>query len=153
MMEGEEMLSVPLVATNASLIRMPDKKHWRCRGLNPGHLTCKASALPLSYIPVVVGKLRINFIYGVVWLCLLSFVFSLFKTISKSHRDSNSHRESQDSVLSANHYTMGPIEETSIDLVPMLLFSIFIWFCSKTDLGLSGNWTRDLSHPKRESYH
>ena len=26
-------------------------KHWRCRGLNPGPLTCEASALPLSYIP------------------------------------------------------------------------------------------------------
>ena len=24
---------------------------WRCRGLNPGPLTCEASALPLSYIP------------------------------------------------------------------------------------------------------
>lgn len=24
---------------------------WRCRGLNPGPLACKASALPLSYIP------------------------------------------------------------------------------------------------------
>lgn len=27
------------------------KKKWRCRGLNPGPLTCEASALPLSYIP------------------------------------------------------------------------------------------------------
>lgn len=27
------------------------KKAWRCRGLNPGPLTCEASALPLSYIP------------------------------------------------------------------------------------------------------
>lgn len=24
---------------------------WRCRGLNPGPFTCKANALPLSYIP------------------------------------------------------------------------------------------------------
>ena len=24
---------------------------WRCRDLNPGPLTCEASALPLSYIP------------------------------------------------------------------------------------------------------
>ena len=28
------------------------KRMWRCRGLNPGPLTCKASALPLSYIPI-----------------------------------------------------------------------------------------------------
>ena len=28
-----------------------DKKVWRCRELNPGHLACEASALPLSYIP------------------------------------------------------------------------------------------------------
>ena len=27
------------------------KKMWRCRGLNPGPHTCKACALPLSYIP------------------------------------------------------------------------------------------------------
>ena len=26
-------------------------KMWRCRGLNPGPFTCKANALPLSYIP------------------------------------------------------------------------------------------------------
>ncbi len=24
---------------------------WRCRGSNPGPFTCKANALPLSYIP------------------------------------------------------------------------------------------------------
>ena len=27
------------------------KKLWRCGGLNPGPFTCKANALPLSYIP------------------------------------------------------------------------------------------------------
>uniref|UniRef100_A0A8C2C1M4 Lysosomal membrane ascorbate-dependent ferrireductase CYB561A3 n=1 Tax=Cyprinus carpio TaxID=7962 RepID=A0A8C2C1M4_CYPCA len=27
------------------------KEKWRCRGLNPGPHTCKACALPLSYIP------------------------------------------------------------------------------------------------------
>ena len=27
------------------------KLHWRCRGSNPGPHTCKACALPLSYIP------------------------------------------------------------------------------------------------------
>ena len=28
------------------------KKTWRCGGLNPGPFTCKANALPLSYIPL-----------------------------------------------------------------------------------------------------
>ena len=28
------------------------KKFWSCGGLNPGPLTCKASALPLSYNPL-----------------------------------------------------------------------------------------------------
>ena len=27
-------------------------KKWRCGGLNPGPFTCKANALPLSYIPI-----------------------------------------------------------------------------------------------------
>ena len=27
------------------------KSLWRCGGLNPGPFTCKANALPLSYIP------------------------------------------------------------------------------------------------------
>ena len=27
-------------------------KEWRCWELNPGHLACEASALPLSYIPL-----------------------------------------------------------------------------------------------------
>ena len=29
-----------------------NEKDWRCGGLNPGPFTCKANALPLSYIPV-----------------------------------------------------------------------------------------------------
>ena len=28
------------------------KNDWRCRGSNPGPFTCKANALPLSYIPI-----------------------------------------------------------------------------------------------------
>ena len=28
---------------------------WRHRGSNPGHLACEASALPLSYIPLMCG--------------------------------------------------------------------------------------------------
>ena len=27
---------------------------WRCGGSNPGPFTCKANALPLSYIPLVI---------------------------------------------------------------------------------------------------
>ena len=30
------------------------KELWRHRGSNPGHLACEASALPLSYIPMIV---------------------------------------------------------------------------------------------------
>lgn len=30
---------------------MGKKESWRCRGSNPGPFTCKANALPLSYIP------------------------------------------------------------------------------------------------------
>ena len=29
------------------------EKIWRCGGLNPGPFTCKANALPLSYIPLI----------------------------------------------------------------------------------------------------
>ena len=29
------------------------KEMWRHRGSNPGHLACEASALPLSYIPII----------------------------------------------------------------------------------------------------
>ena len=32
---------------------LPPPMPWRCRGLNPGPLACEASALPLSYIPVL----------------------------------------------------------------------------------------------------
>ena len=35
-------------------------KAWRCRGLNPGPLTCKASALPLSYIPCAPNSQKLN---------------------------------------------------------------------------------------------
>ena len=30
---------------------------WRCRGLNPGPFTCKANALPLRYIPILILEL------------------------------------------------------------------------------------------------
>ena len=40
---------------------------WRCRGSNPGPFTCKANALPLSYIPV------------------RSFAFGYFTTLSDIH--------------------------------------------------------------------
>ena len=37
----------------ACLVWMSSKKYkWRCGGSNPGPFTCKANALPLSYIPV-----------------------------------------------------------------------------------------------------
>ena len=29
-----------------------EKRMWRCGGSNPGPFTCKANALPLSYIPI-----------------------------------------------------------------------------------------------------
>jgi hypothetical protein len=34
------------------VITETNKKTWRCRGSNPGPFTCKANALPLSYIPI-----------------------------------------------------------------------------------------------------
>ena len=34
----------------------PKSSAWRCRGLNPGPFTCKANALPLSYIPYLFFK-------------------------------------------------------------------------------------------------
>lgn len=39
---------------NASGAKVSDNSRtcWRCRGLNPGPHTCKACALPLSYIPI-----------------------------------------------------------------------------------------------------
>ena len=40
-----------LVTTNTQ-----KQKKWRYRDLNPGLLTCEASALPLSYIPAVVSQ-------------------------------------------------------------------------------------------------
>ena len=30
-----------------------EKIKWRCRGSNPGPFTCKANALPLSYIAIL----------------------------------------------------------------------------------------------------
>ena len=37
--------------SNTTLYLLSLKNLWRCRDLNPGPLTCEASALPLSYIP------------------------------------------------------------------------------------------------------
>ena len=55
-------------------------------------------------------------------------------------------------VQSANHYTMGPgcfhaarIMRTSLFLYCPEKYQKMLW-------GSSGIWTRDLSHPKRESY-
>ena len=35
-------------------------KKWRCGGSNPGPFTCKANALPLSYIPPLGGAVQNN---------------------------------------------------------------------------------------------
>ena len=41
------------------------KSQWRCRDLNPGPLTCEASALPLSYIPnVLTLELKVPMVFG-----------------------------------------------------------------------------------------
>ena len=37
-------------ATTACVLHLAQKV-WRCGGSNPGPFTCKANALPLSYIP------------------------------------------------------------------------------------------------------
>ena len=44
-------LCVGFVAMIRGAPRKSKKKVWRCGGLNPGPFTCKANALPLSYIP------------------------------------------------------------------------------------------------------
>ena len=36
------------------------KNNWRCRGSNPGPFTCKANALPLSYIPMLLNLQSVN---------------------------------------------------------------------------------------------
>ena len=38
------------------------KMKWRCRGSNPGPFTCKANAVPLSYIAILEGR-AYTFIY------------------------------------------------------------------------------------------
>ena len=39
------------MCVNMHLKMEKKNQNWRCGGSNPGPLTCKASALPLSYIP------------------------------------------------------------------------------------------------------
>ena len=41
-----------------------EKKIWRCRGSNPGPHTCKACALPLSYIPIYTGTIHSQYCYS-----------------------------------------------------------------------------------------
>ena len=54
------------------------------------------------------------------------------------------------------HWTMYPFDEAWINIIDcILLMSHFRKWASQLSLqmGCSGNWTRDLSHPKRESCH
>ena len=44
-------LRPPYKCAAGKLLFIFDKRLWRCGGLNPGPFTCKANALPLSYIP------------------------------------------------------------------------------------------------------
>ena len=37
---------------------------WRCRGSNPGPFTCKANALPLSYIPFTLSCVKFKIFNG-----------------------------------------------------------------------------------------
>lgn len=52
------LLGLPTVWQD--LGRKKGRKPWRCRGLNPGPHTCKACALPLSYIPFPRQSCRIG---------------------------------------------------------------------------------------------
>ena len=42
-----------LLGQRGSMKKHVRQKEWRCGGSNPGPFTCKANALPLSYIPYV----------------------------------------------------------------------------------------------------
>ena len=59
---GYSRFSRELFQSVAALLALgPQKLLWRCRGLNPGPHTCKACALPLSYIPSVLkGNQRLR---------------------------------------------------------------------------------------------
>ena len=47
------------LTTRPQLLCLRQDKNWRCGGSNPGPFTCKANALPLSYIPYMVSRLEI----------------------------------------------------------------------------------------------
>ena len=48
---GSVRFSFEIVTISSGRERISIKDNWRCRGSNPGPHTCKACALPLSYIP------------------------------------------------------------------------------------------------------
>ena len=48
----QHFLCTCLVSTELVWLLFQQKTWWRCQGLNPGPHTCKACALPLSYIPL-----------------------------------------------------------------------------------------------------
>ena len=51
---GSVRFSFEIVTISSGRERRSIKDNWRCRGSNPGPHTCKACALPLSYIPWIV---------------------------------------------------------------------------------------------------
>ena len=55
-LQAKQMKKSELSVPRHPTIEQKKLKLWRCGGLNPGPLTCKASALPLSYTPVKVTK-------------------------------------------------------------------------------------------------
>ena len=71
------------------------KYKWRCGGSNPGPFTCKANALPLSYIPVYMRKQDFAGQYpkNAFSLCLLCpYEFAIGKCLRPYHVESTSSR-------------------------------------------------------------
>ncbi len=56
--------------------RRKNKKSWRCRGSNPGPFTCKANALPLSYIPIFIKQCCMSYLWS--FSCKINSPFENF---------------------------------------------------------------------------
>ena len=57
------------------------KNDWRCRGSNPGPFTCKANALPLSYIPIWIFFTFLFSICNTFYMSVSSVIFIVHKCV------------------------------------------------------------------------
>ena len=128
---GSVPFSSEIVTISSGRERISIKDNWRCRGSNPGPHTCKACALPLSYIP-----------WHLWWrnsacrsICSIYFIGQIMHACFKSKIMSFTRGETRTRNLRFRRPTPYPLGHAGFDNVLNLFkFLVINWECHPNEI-------------------